>query len=213
MASGDSSRVYRSSLRERQADETRRRVIEAAGVLFSAHGFQSTTMAAIAREAGVSTETVKATGGKSDLLIAAFERTFAGVEGEASLTDTPVAGDLLSLSDADFRAGVVVAIAGANARGHALWTVVLGAALSDEAVSAALTTILANRRADYRRLVSELARRGALVEDPDAAADTLSFLLSPEGYQHLVVQSGWSAPQYRAWLCTMLTAAVGSVGA
>lgn len=200
MESSASPRAYRSALRTRQAQETRERVIEAAGALFSQQGYQATTISAIARAADVSAETVKATASKPELLIASFEMRFAGAEGRTSLADTPIAIDVTNASRAEFLDGVITIIAEANARGHSLWTVLLGAALSDDQVARALSTILTQRRADYRRLVDELIARGEVIDDPDAAAAELSFLLSPEGYQQLVQQSGWTMPQYRAWL-------------
>jgi len=193
-------RAYRSTLREQQALATRHRVVEAAADLFSASGFHATTMAAIARAAGVSTETVKATASKSELLVSAFEVTFAGAEGRRSLADTPVADGIVELPAEAFLAAILEAIATANERGHALWTVVLGAALSDAGVADALAAILDKRHDDYRRLVSELIARGAHVPEPERLAAELSFLLSPEGYQQLVVQSGWSRDEYVAWL-------------
>lgn len=198
--SENSARTYRSSLREQQAHETRLRVIRAAGALFATHGFQATTMAAIAREAGVSTETVKATASKPELLVAAFELTFSGAEGESSLGDTPAAEGILAASGPEFLPAVIAAIADANARGHGLWTVVLGAALSDAGVAASVRIILNQRRDDYRLLVTELAARGVTAADPDAAAAELSFLMSPEGYQQLVTQSGWTREAYVNWL-------------
>ena len=89
------ARVYRSELRARQARETRARIIAAAGELFARQGYQATTIAAIARAAGVSGETVKTAASKAELLIAAFEVTFSGYEGAESLTDTDVAAGVL----------------------------------------------------------------------------------------------------------------------
>ena len=210
MAGGENpSRAYRSTLRERQARETRRRVVHAAGALFSRHGFQTTTMAAIASEAGVSTETVKATASKAELLVAAFELAFAEAEGEHTLADTPVVEGIAELPAAAFLPAVLEGIATANARGHALWTVVLGAALSDEGVDVALRRILRRRHDDYARLVAELAARGAHVDDPARAAAELSFLLSPEGYQQLVEQSGWTRAQYVSWLADSVARVIG----
>ncbi|MEV8368323.1 TetR family transcriptional regulator [Microbacterium sp. NPDC064584] len=195
-------RVYRSALRAQQAAETRRRIVEAAAQLFSSEGYQAATLAAIGRAAGVSTETVKTAASKAELLIAAFEVTFAGVEAAATLTETEVAADVFSVPDAAFLDVVIRQIGDANARGHALWTVLVGAAASDPVVDAALRGILERRAADYRRLVDELLARGytARVTDPEATAAALSFLLSPEGYQQLVTQSGWSTERYAAWV-------------
>jgi AcrR family transcriptional regulator len=202
MTPDTSPRAYRSELRTQQALGTRRRIVEAAARLFAERGYQATTLTAIAREAGVSTETVKTAAPKAELLIAAFEVTFAGEESAQSLTDTEVGAGVLDVPDEALLDAVLTRIATANARGHALWTVLLGAAASDPVVDDALQAILARRAADYRRLVDELITRGyaSSVTDPDATAAVLSFLLSPEGYQQLVVQSGWTPQRYTAWM-------------
>ena len=197
-----SPRAYRSTLRTQQAAQTRTRILEAAAVLFSANGYQATTLPAIARQASVSVETVKGTAAKAELLIAAFEVTFSGTEAAASLTDTTAGLGLLNLLDDDFVDGVVARISQANLDSYALWTVLLGASLSDDIVRDALTGMLAGRAADFRALVDELTRR-ELIDPPvdrRAAADELSFLMSPESAQQLVAQSGWSPDRYREWL-------------
>lgn len=196
------TRAYRSELRARQARETRSRIVGSAAELFASQGYQATTIAGIARSAGVSAETVKSTASKAELLIAAFETTFSGSEAAESLTDTEVGSGLLEVPDAVFLDAVVTQITTANARGHALWTVLLGAALSDPVVDAALQGILEHRRTDLAALVDELVRRGIAtdLDDPDAAAAAISFLISPESYQQLVTQSGWTEQRYIAWL-------------
>lgn len=203
-------RAYRSELRSEQALQTRRRIVEASARLFATSGYQATTLAAIGRGAGVSTETVKAAASKSELLLAAFEVTFAGEEAAPSLTETDIAAGMLDLPDDQFLDAVIAGIGAANARGHALWTVVLGAAASDPVVETALHEILRRRAADYRLLVDELERRGYAreVSDPEATAAVLSFLLSPEGYQQLVAQSGRSEAEYLAWARRAVLAAL-----
>jgi AcrR family transcriptional regulator len=203
MSSSESvARVYRSELRTQQATATRQRIVAASAALFSESGYYATTLAAIAREAGVSVETVKAGTSKAELLIAAFEVTFSGAEARGSLAETPAGEGVLDLPDDAFLDAVVARIAAANARGHALWTVLLGAALSDEVVARALRGMLERRAADYAALVSELERRGiaSAAFDRAAAAAEVSFVMSPEGYQQLVVQSGWDVERYRAFL-------------
>lgn len=203
------ARPYRSALRTRQAEETRARIVAAAARLFAAQGYQATTISAIAKEAGVSAETVKTTAAKAELLIAAFEVTFSGSEAAETLADTEAGSGLTTLPDDVFLDAVIAQIGAANERGHALWTVLLGAALSDPVVDAALQRILENRAADYRGFAAELQRRGIVDSDHDgdALADVLSFLLSPESHQQLVVQSGWSQERYRSWLRSAVLAA------
>ena len=143
------------------------------------------------------------------MLIAAFEVTFSGSEAAETLADTEAGSGLTTLPDDVFLDAVITQIAAANERGHALWTVLLGAALSDPVVDAALQRILANRAADYRGFAAELQRRGIVDSDHDgdALADVLSFLLSPESHQQLVGQSGWSPDRYRSWLRSAVLAA------
>lgn len=196
------TRAYRSELRAEQAAHTRARIVDAAAELFATQGFAATTLAAVARTAGVSVETVKSAASKVELLLAAFERAFAGQEGAASLADTDRAAGVIELPDEAFAAAVVTTIADANARAHALWTVLSGAALSDDTVRAALEAMLARRRDDFALFAGELHRRGMIPATADVAgvAAELSFLLSPEGYTQLVAQSGWTKARYRAWL-------------
>ncbi|WP_448231583.1 TetR/AcrR family transcriptional regulator [Microbacterium lacticum] len=121
----DSSRPYRSALRSAQAAQTRHRVLDAAARLFATRGYHATTFAAIAAEAGVSAETVKAGGSKSALLIAAFEMRFAGTESAPSLTDTEAGAGLMDLPDDLVLDAIVERTVAANARAYALWTVLL----------------------------------------------------------------------------------------
>ena len=70
-------RRYDSTRRDEQARETRERIIRAALDLFVAHGYGCTTIADVARVAGVSPETVYATlGNKANLLRQAWFLNF-----------------------------------------------------------------------------------------------------------------------------------------
>ena len=72
-------REYRSPRRQQQAAETRAAVLEAATRLFGERGWAGTGMREVAREAGVSVETVYAGfGSKSDLLMAAIDVAVVG---------------------------------------------------------------------------------------------------------------------------------------
>ena len=75
-------RAYQSDLRQRQAAETRQRIIVAAAALFSELGYAGTTLAKIAQRAQVSVETVQKSGPKSALIRAAVEYTSFGIEGD-----------------------------------------------------------------------------------------------------------------------------------
>ena len=69
-----SRREYRSEKRRKQASDTRQTIIDAGRRLFIEQGYASTTVAEIAKEAGVSAPTVYASvGGKRGILMALVE--------------------------------------------------------------------------------------------------------------------------------------------
>jgi len=73
------TRRYDSSGRQTQARRSREAVLDAAQRQFLAAGYAATTLAAIAKEAGVSVETIyKSFGGKSGLVRAIYERGLTG---------------------------------------------------------------------------------------------------------------------------------------
>jgi AcrR family transcriptional regulator len=90
-------RNYYSLVRQRQADETRTRIAEAARKLILGQGYGLATMEAIAREAGVATPTVYAVfGSKRNILAelidrAAFGPAYQDLVGEALALADPVA--------------------------------------------------------------------------------------------------------------------------
>lgn len=197
------TRIYRSARRDEQAAETRRRILEAAAAAFAELGYAGTTMPEIARRAGVATETVKAAGQKPQLLLGAFEQTFGGRESREPLHERDDLRSLIDATDDDrFLEEFLGFAAEANATVSRLWPAFTSAALSDPAVDAALQDLLARRRRDFAAFVAELDRRSAVAGDIDRddLASALSFLYSPEGYQQLVNESGWSRQKYASWL-------------
>lgn len=205
--SGDMSqprnRSYHSELRASQAAETRLRILDAAAERFAVAGYAGTSLADIARAAGVSTETVKLGGPKRRLLLAAFEHSFAGSEGVDSLADhDPVAKITADTDNTRYLAGIVHFVAESNRRSSRLWTTLLSAATSDEALSGELDGLQHRRHADMLVLVDELSNRGlvSVATTREQLADAISFILSPEGYNQLVLGARWTQPDYEAWL-------------
>lgn len=201
------TRPYRSTLRQEHAEQTRRRILEAAAAVFSSRGYASASLADIAASAGVSVESVKVHGPKRALLLAAFELTFGGEAGESSLAERPEVAAIAALDDADrMLEELIPFIAAANARTAGLWSTFTAAARDDDTVAAVLAELLERRHADYALMVGLLADRGfaevAALDDSGRRelADALSFVMSPEGYQQLAGESGWSFERYTRWL-------------
>jgi AcrR family transcriptional regulator len=190
-------RRYLSKLRQQQADETRRRIADAARRLFVAAGFAGTTVEAIARAAGVATQTVYAVfGSKPGILVELLERT-ALDPGEALIkqfeaTRDPVAKLRLAsrfarqLYDAERSELELLRATGVVAPELSEMDREKGSARFDAQSS----------------LVEDLARSGRLRPDLDVAAarDILWTFTSREFYRLFVLERGWSSDRYEAWL-------------
>src|SRR6266446_9757698 len=68
--SGEEKRPYHSRVRQRQAEETHQRILEAARSLFESQGYAATTLEAIAELAEVSPKTIAAVFGSKRALLA-----------------------------------------------------------------------------------------------------------------------------------------------
>lgn len=197
------TRKYRSEVRANQAAATRSRILDAAAERFSLTGYTGTSLADIAQMAGVSIETVKLGWAKRRLLLDAFTHSFAGKDGIDSLaTHDPVAEITAEPDNTRYLAGIVHFVAESNRRSSILWTTLLSAAMSDPLLSTELDALQRRRHADMLVLVDELRSRGLVRTDRprEAVADAISFILSPEGYNQLVLGAGWSHAEYEAWL-------------
>ena len=197
-----SSRRYHSPLREQQAAATRERVLHAAGELFGRLGYAGTTIASIAERADVSVETVKATGPKWSLMLAAYELAFRGREGDspveeeldARAAEGPVDAETLLEAVLDF-------VLEGNQRASLLWTAFQAAAGADDGLHSALTEILRRRDESLTFTVSAFAERGwTPIADQAETALTLGYLVAPESHIHFVLRGGWTIQQYRVWL-------------
>ena len=84
---GSPTRTYRSPRREQQAAATRRTVLRAARDLFTTKGYPDTTVAEVARRAGVSVDTLYASVGRKPQLLLAVHDTVLGGAGEPVLAE------------------------------------------------------------------------------------------------------------------------------
>ncbi len=206
------TRAYRSELRDEQAAETRARVLDAAAAEFATHGYSGTTIAAVAVAASVSVETVKLQGAKHELLLAAWERRLVGGtrQMEPFLAQDDFRAVVDALSDEELLGSFVHMAADLSAREHGLWHAFVSAARFDEKVRDAMETTLAVRREEFRLAIAVFDARGLLTGERslDERAATFGFLVSAEGYEQLVVQSGFTAERYEEWLHRAIRALV-----
>ena len=199
-------RKYHSPLRADQARQTRRRVLEAAFRLFVERGYAGTTIAAVAKEAGVSPETIYLSlGGKRGLLEGVIETTIAGEDDPATPGDAWWA-ETAELPDPTERLERMVEFScGILARTRPIHRVIRGAA-DKEAFAAAL-----GKRLLQDRLVAQTERICLYLDDDlrsglsaSAAGERYCALASPELYHLLTAELGWTAEEHRAWLTGLL---------
>ena len=197
-----STRSYVSPKREAEAAKTRTQIVDAAALLFARDGYAATPMKSIAAEAGVSIQSVNLAGPKSSLLLAAFERTFAGDEGRHSLTERPEMQEILAESDPRVALAKYAAyLTAANSRSAGIWGALNAAADADELVREAAADLEGRRRRDMGLGVAALVERGLVAPGSvGAASDVLGLLTSPTTFLYFTRECGWPLDQYEAWL-------------
>jgi AcrR family transcriptional regulator len=192
-------RRYDSSRRRAQAEETRRDILSAAQRLFESRGYATTTMDAIAVEAGVALKTVYVGfETKSGLLRALWNHRLRG-----GRDDVPVAQQdwyRAALEEPDperkLRLNARNSAAGKQ-RIAGVLEVIRGAAQVEPDIAQLWTRIQREYHANQRAIVDTMA--GALAIDAERAADILWTLNHPAQWQLLVEQRGWSLEDYEQW--------------
>ena len=200
---GTVKRPYESPRRRAQAEATRRQILAAAQRLFEAQGYAATTMAAIAREAGVALKTVYvAFETKGGLLRALWHVLLRGDEADVAVQDRSWYRAVLAEPDPGRRldrtahnSRVVKERAGAL-----LQAIHAGAAVDDD-VAGLWERIEGDFYDNQRGIVQTLVDDGALRQGVDLArgTDILWTLNHPDVWHLLVHVRGWTPEQWEAW--------------
>jgi len=205
MAGDVKPRRYRSERRREQAEQTRRRVLDAARKLFEERGWEGASIAAIAREAGVSEETVYARFQTKRALLGELVRV--AVRGEDPRPVPEQAGPRAVAAARDqreqlrlFAADIVLRLE----RAAPLVVIVAGASRSQPELSELLARLHADRLRNLRVLVDALAANGPLRLPADEAVESVWALTSPELHQLLTRVRGWTRDRYCDWLADSL---------
>jgi AcrR family transcriptional regulator len=201
-----SRRRYHSPLRADQARETRRKVLKAAFRLFVERGYAGTTIAAVAAEAGVSAETIYLTlGSKRGLLEGVIAMAITG-EDDPQTEENAWWTMVRSLPSARERLERMVEYScRILARTRPIHAVIRGAA--DKETFAAvlgrrlLHERLTNQTERISRHLGDHLRDGLSVAE---AGQRYCALTSPELYQMLTVEFGWTADEHQRWLTDLL---------
>lgn len=198
------TRTYRSELRQRQAAETRRRVVDAAAEVFGEYGYQAATFAQIAKRAGVSVETVQKHGPKTALLWAAVEVASMGVEGRhLDFLTTERGTAMLEVRDpAGFAAFIGQTMVAINQRVAGVWTALVGAAHGDRELRDELATALVHIRGQAENVLRVAADHDWLRTDVpfDDLVEAVCVITSVETYVRFVHLDRKSHEEYQAFV-------------
>jgi AcrR family transcriptional regulator len=200
---GDTSggkRRYLSPRRQMQAEQTRAAVIAAASRVFSERGWIATNVRDIAREAGVSVETLYAgVGTKAELLKVALDVAIVGDDVPVPFAARVEAAAMGAGSTVTARALVAAQVVTAmNVRIYRLDQALRQGAPVEAVLAERLAAGERNRRVD----VAEGARRVAGRAMTEVEVDEIGALTSSVVYDLLVRSSGWSNTAYEQWLAT-----------
>jgi AcrR family transcriptional regulator len=195
-------RTYHSRMRQRQAEETRRRILAAARELFESCGYAVTTLEAIAEIAEVSPKTVAAVFGSKRALLAEVINPDAFSTHVQQLIE-----ELRTTKDLSRRLSLVAQITrqAYEPLVRELELLRTAGAVAPELADLA-RQIEARRHQNQSRLVAYLHEQGALRHDLSfaEAADVLWALTSFDLYRMLVVEQAWEPTRYETWLAQLL---------
>ncbi len=199
--SDEKKRPYHSRVRQRQAEETRQRILEAARSLFESQGY-ATTLEAIAELAEVSPKTLGAVFGSKRALLAEV------INPEAFNTPVKLLIEELRATEDPSRQLSLVAQITRQAyepMASSLELLRTAGAVAPELADVA-RQIEARRRQNQARLIVSLSEQGALRPGLsfEEATDVLWALTSYDVYRMLVVERGWKPERYETWLAQLL---------
>lgn len=205
-------RTYDATRRREQAQENRARVLGAARARFLADGYTATTIPAVASDAGVSVQTVyKAFGNKAGLLKAVFDVAVTGDDQPIPVAERDQIKQIQAEADprTKLRMYSEYFVQGAQ-RAVAVELLARDAASSDPAAAAVWDQIQQERLTGMGQFARHLHAGGQLPADTavEEARDILWTFTSPELWDLLVIQRGWTPTRYGHWLAGMLTAAL-----
>ena len=205
-------RRYDATGRQERARTRRRAVVLAAKELFERDGFRSTTIAAVARQAGVSAEFVyKGFGTKAVLAKAVFDFAIAGDDEPIPVAERPEAQAVLAEPDVRRKVELYAAgLARRQQRSAGVQIMIRDGRHGDETLEGIQQTLLDERLAGMTMLGRHLLETGQLREgiELDEVRDVLWTYIAVELYELLVLGRGWALDRYAAWIARAIADAI-----
>lgn len=195
-------RSYDVTRRRAQADETRAAIVRAARDLFVDHGYGHTTLADVARAAGVSVETIhKSVGTKAALLHRAWDITIGGDDQDVAFHERPEVLAVRSEPDLARRLAMHAELATRTAQRIAPFQLMVQAAAgADPAAAAMLEEMGRQRLAGLGVMAADAARTGQLAVSEEECRDIVWSMTDGMLWHRLVQERGWSNERFAEWL-------------
>ena len=195
-------RPYKSLVRERQAGDTRVRIVEATRQLLQSKGYAGMTIEAIARRAEVSAQSVYAIfKSKTGILLALLDQSTFGADYDDAVRRA------MTATDPETRLRLAAPIArGIHDAQSAAFDLLRGAGV----VAPELAKLEDQRESlRYERqegMIISLRDAGRLRPELDhaSARDIFWMLTGRDVYRMLVRERGWSSQKYEDWLADSL---------
>jgi len=185
-------------IREQQAEDTKKKILDAAEKLFVERGYSETAIAAIATKAGVAPQTIYAAfGSKPALIIALIDRM---------RQDKSHMVRYIHARDTGVPTAVIPVIVSIVCEVYSTRSIFFERLLDAFSTSPDLREMVVRKHLEDRELirpaVTHLSESGRLRQglDPEEALDVLWALTSVPIYLHLVMGRKWSLAHYANWL-------------
>ena len=204
------ARRYDASRRQQQAGENRARIVTSARSLFLAKGYAEAAMPEIAKAAGVSVQTVyKAFANKATLLKAVFDVSVAGDDEPVPMAERDVIGAIRAAPDAARKLAMYFAhVAELAHRVMPVQLLARDAAGADRAAADVWAQMRAETLTAMTYFATDLVATGQVRGSVEDVRDILWTYHSPELYDLLVRERGWSQRRYGEFLTAAVTTAL-----
>jgi AcrR family transcriptional regulator len=205
-------RRYDASRRQEQARENRRRILAAASELLREKGYADTAMPDVAKLAGVSVQTVyKAFSNKATLLKAVFDVSVAGDDEPVPVAGREFIAAIQAEPDAARKIRMYLDHFASNMpRVAPLQLLTRDAAAADHAAAEVWAQMRREMLTAMTYFSADLMATGQV--RPELSAEDVRDVLwtyhSPEQYELLVLERGWSPKRYGEFLERAIIAAV-----
>lgn len=201
-------RKYDSSRRQALAEATKIQIAEVARSMFFKHGYAGTTIEEIAKEAGVSKESVYGIfGNKQSILAFLLDAAVGGKELPLPVIQQPAPQAIMQDKDQRRQIDRIAEVCGEIlSRAAPVYEIMRTAANTEPEIQKRVRHLHKERLDNMTSFFRHVAANGPLREgvDEKRAGEIVWALTSPELFNLFTTELSWSREKYSQWLADML---------